>query len=126
MRLVQRTSLYRHYDADGRLLYVGISVSHLLRMVGHRKASDWYWDIKRVEVEHFPCHASAAMAEITAIRTEQPLWNKAHQPEPFRIIRLEPGGDPSELIAAFKSAQNVAHVRKARAKTRALALARKT
>src|SRR5438067_656371 len=34
------TQLYRHFDADGTLLYVGISLSALQRLRGHR-AAEW-------------------------------------------------------------------------------------
>ena len=40
------TDLYRHWDAEGRLLYIGISRSAVERLAGHRNNSHWYPLIK--------------------------------------------------------------------------------
>lgn len=71
-----KTSLYRHYDADGVLLYVGISLNHLARLGGHKSSSHWFWDITRVDIEHFETRGIAEAAEMLAIREEKPLHNK--------------------------------------------------
>jgi hypothetical protein len=36
------TELYRHYDAEGNLLYVGISLNSVVRLTQHRQASGWF------------------------------------------------------------------------------------
>lgn len=69
------TSLYRHFDADGVLLYVGISLSAIGRLSDHRHTSAWFPRIAKVTVEQFPDRASAYKAETTAIQTEKPLHN---------------------------------------------------
>lgn len=71
-----RTSLYRHFDTAGVLLYVGISKAHLHRLVFHKKTASWYWDIARIEIEHFESIGDALSAEAVAIREEKPLYNK--------------------------------------------------
>jgi hypothetical protein len=70
-----RTSLYRHFDAKGQLLYVGVSLSHVARLGQHRSKSGWYWDIAWVDVQHFETRERALYAEAIAIRDEKPLHN---------------------------------------------------
>ena len=82
-----RTHLYRHYDGDGRLLYVGISLSALNRLAQHRDHSVWFSSIRSVKIEEFPDRNSALEAETIAIQTETPLCNirkvsKKSLPEP--------------------------------------------
>lgn len=72
---VRRTQLYRHYDADGQLLYVGISLSALLRTRQHRENSPWFANIAKITVETFPDRATAYDAETFAIENERPLYN---------------------------------------------------
>lgn len=49
-----RTSLYRHFNAAGDLLYVGISKNAVARMGGHKKESSWYYEIATVTIESYP------------------------------------------------------------------------
>jgi hypothetical protein len=70
------TQLYRHYDAQGRLLYVGISLSALVRLSGHRGTSAWFDDVARVDIEMHPSRAAALKAEAAAIRDEGPMHNR--------------------------------------------------
>jgi predicted GIY-YIG superfamily endonuclease len=72
------TQLYRHFDADGVLLYIGISISAVSRLATHRCQSGWYNDITRVEIETFDTREDALAAEEAAIRAEKPLHNKEH------------------------------------------------
>jgi hypothetical protein len=75
-------SLYRHFDASGRLLYVGISLCAVYRLSQHRLKSGWYCDIARVDIERHKSLAHARYAEAMAIRDEKPLHNKA-RPAPI-------------------------------------------
>jgi hypothetical protein len=77
-------SLYRHFGADDELLYIGISLSALQRLTGHRRhGSSWLTQITRVQIEYFPTEKEARQAETLAIRSERPLYNKAglHKPQ---------------------------------------------
>lgn len=73
----ERTQLYRHFGRNGILLYVGISLKTVVRLIQHRKASAWFDDITRIEVTHFPCREDAEIAEAVAIRDEKPMFNVA-------------------------------------------------
>ena len=68
-------ALYRHFDADGFLLYVGISSTPDARLQQHR-SSPWFSEIRRVVIEMLPDRETAERAEREAIRTEWPLYNK--------------------------------------------------
>lgn len=70
--------LYRHFDQDGRLLYVGISLSFIGRLSEHATRSSWFWKIARVEVTGYATEADALTAERIAIHREQPLHNIRH------------------------------------------------
>lgn len=69
------TALYRHYNKDGRLLYVGVSVRVLMRLAEHRMGCAWYRQIAKIEIEWFNSRDEAMAAEAKAIREERPLHN---------------------------------------------------
>lgn len=77
-----KTALYRHFDSSGKLLYVGISLSAVHRLSRHG-SSPWYADIARVDIQHFETRADAMEAELIAIKTENPLFNKMHAAKPL-------------------------------------------
>ncbi len=68
-------NLYRHFDKDGRLLYVGVSLSALSRLAQHRDASHWFQEIASVKIEVFEDRKAALAAERDAIVKENPLHN---------------------------------------------------
>lgn len=82
----QRTQLYRHFGAEGELLYVGISKSAAARLAQHHRTAHWFDGITNVTIEHFPSRQAALEAERRAIREERPLFNKSgvdREPAPF-------------------------------------------
>ncbi|MFI2761350.1 type II toxin-antitoxin system prevent-host-death family antitoxin [Streptomyces echinatus] len=70
-----RTALYRLYDADGTLLYIGISHDPNARFEQHAKLKDWWPLVAQREVEWFDDRPTAATAEAEAIRSEDPEHN---------------------------------------------------
>lgn len=72
---MKRPSVYRVFDKRGRLLYVGMSQSFIVRLETHRTDSHWFSDAARVDIEHFRTRQSALKAEALAIRTENPKHN---------------------------------------------------
>jgi len=68
-------ALYRHFDFEGRLLYVGISVSPMSRLGSHIDGSSWAKRITRVEIEWLDSEDEARTAERRAIRAERPEYN---------------------------------------------------
>lgn len=71
-------SLYRHFDAQGRLLYVGIAKSPELRAEQHQRSSRWCRFVADSTVEWLPSRAAACEAERVAIMTEKPIFNETH------------------------------------------------
>ena len=71
------TALYRQYNANRELLYIGISCNVGSRTSQHKKAT-WFKEIAIISIEHFPDRESALAAEILAIKKEKPLYNFLH------------------------------------------------
>lgn len=69
--------LYRFFDADGVLLYVGISLHGIQRMSNHQTTQPWWSSVSRTSLEHFPDRESAREAERAAIASEGPRYNIA-------------------------------------------------
>jgi hypothetical protein len=92
------TQLYRHFAADGRLLYVGISVNVIWRIGTHQERSHWFRSISRIEIEHFDSRDAALAAEKTAIRAEKPLFNVQHTSQKVDRSDFKPGRVHARII----------------------------
>jgi hypothetical protein len=77
-----KTTLYRYFDSNGQLLYVGITGDNTKRQSQHRRNSFWFGEIASATFEHFEHRAEALLAEKEAIQVEKPLHNIA-QSESF-------------------------------------------
>lgn len=75
----EKHHLYRHFAADGSLLYIGVSLSALHRLSAHKEHSHWFSDIARVEIQAFESREAALTAERKAIKEEKPRHNIAHR-----------------------------------------------
>jgi hypothetical protein len=56
-----RTTLYRFYDGDGALLYIGITNSVPRRLGQHQAHKPWWGDAARVTLEH---HATSMVEDV--------------------------------------------------------------
>ena len=72
------TTLYRMFDRDGALLYVGISSNLDQRLGQHERGKPWWSQVVTMRIEHYPTRAHAAAAERNAIVHEKPRWNIAY------------------------------------------------
>lgn len=71
--------LYRMYDADGVLLYVGISKSAIRRMTEHADTQPWWSDVATQTIEHIECDRRQALdIERDTIKRERPKYNVVH------------------------------------------------
>jgi len=71
--------LYRFFDADGQLLYIGKSVNAWSRFTAHRYRSAFYPEATSVELQRgFSTDAELTAAETAAIRREKPRYNITH------------------------------------------------
>lgn len=71
--------VYRCYDVDGRLIYVGCTRNMRARFALHRANSDadswWIGQVYRVTEQIVIGKTRARGVELHAIRTERPRWN---------------------------------------------------
>lgn len=78
--MTERTALYRFFDAEDVLLYVGITNHVGRRWDDHIRKRPWWNDIERQTVNWFPSRSAAEEAEKLAIQTEDPLYNVTYSP----------------------------------------------
>lgn len=74
----EKVSLYRHFDGDDVLLYVGMSISVARRLVVHESVSVWFDQVRTITIEKFDNLLEAAEAEKQAIASESPKFNSQH------------------------------------------------
>ena len=73
-----RHFLYRWFDAEGRLLYVGITNDASRRVAEHVASKPWIGQAAQMTLTHYPDRAAVLAAEKEAIRMEQPAYNIVH------------------------------------------------
>jgi len=83
------TQLYRHFDKDDVLLYVGISLSTIQRLSQHKRTAHWFDKVTRVSVEKYATREEALFKERETIRLEKPLYNIVHNLVP-QYVNVEP------------------------------------
>ena len=71
----RKTYLYRVFDGDKNLIYVGISLSFFSRLQQHKKNSVWFDKMSSVTLTQYMTREEALFAEATAINTENPQMN---------------------------------------------------
>lgn len=70
--------LYRMFDANQELLYVGLTKDPSARFKQHSQSKDWFLEVAAITVEHFATREELTAAEILAIRSECPRHNIVH------------------------------------------------
>lgn len=70
-----RTALYRLYDADDELLYVGITWNPKSRWAQHATHKSWWHTVTRKTVEWHEDRSSAIAAEARATAAEKPRYD---------------------------------------------------
>lgn len=71
-------SVYRYYDDDGMLIYVGMTKRGVLRNFEHAALKEWWPFVSKQEVDHYPSCEAALSAERLAIQTYRPPFNHQH------------------------------------------------
>lgn len=87
-RTNKATFLYRFFDADDVLLYVGITDNLSERTFNHAMSSSWMDFAVRSTIERYKTRREAEKTEVEAIRSERPLFNVAHNDDPGAERRL--------------------------------------
>lgn len=101
-------AVYRLYDRDGDLLYVGCTVRPVVRLRAHQRRQPWWGEVGGSEVMWFPSIELASRAEAEAVRSERPVYNTGlaayswtGPSEPSQPDGLgEPESEPSQSPAA--------------------------
>lgn len=68
-------TLYRMFDAEGRLLYVGSTINLTQRFSEHHYDKPWWSTVAVIRLEHLPTRPELLAAEEAAIVAEKPLHN---------------------------------------------------
>lgn len=85
----RRGYLYRVFGADGVLLYVGCTMVPGQRFSQHQSQTEWWDEVKRIDVEQFVSRDLAQLAEGVAIRAEEPRYNVIAPGRPVSDEELE-------------------------------------
>ena len=72
---LERTAVYRLFDAHGTLLYVGVTSDPLRRWAAERYAHEWWAAVVQHKCEWYDTRKLALAVEAQAIRAEKPLHN---------------------------------------------------
>lgn len=94
----RRTALYRLFDTEGRLLYVGIAFNPDSRWAGHSASKSWWPDVAEKRIEWHETRSAAVAAERAAIAAELPLYNKQDSPQPYEGVTTKEGTMPSRVV----------------------------
>jgi hypothetical protein len=94
--------LYRHFNEEGLLLYVGVTLSPLARLAGHRTKASWFPDIATITIERFQTKQSAVDAEWNAILFERPKFNKNGPTANYEEVAVIMGWTLEETRQFFK------------------------
>ncbi|MDT0412725.1 MULTISPECIES: GntR family transcriptional regulator [Streptomyces] len=76
------TALYRLYDADEQLLYLGISFAPDARWEQHSNDKHWAHQVVRRTVEWYPTRPAALAAEALATAAENPRYDSSWRKGP--------------------------------------------
>lgn len=67
--------LYRAYDENFSLLYVGITANPGVRLRKHAERKWWWGNVSQIQLQHFSSRDALEAAEREAIATESPVFN---------------------------------------------------
>lgn len=96
--MTRRTALYRLFDTEGRLLYVGITFNPDNRWAEHAASKSWWPDVTEKRIEWHGSRTDAAAAEVAVIAAELPLYNKQDSPQPYEGVTTKDGTKPSRIV----------------------------
>lgn len=82
-----RTAVYRFFDEEGSLLYVGIAVHPRTRWRAHAAEKQWWPSVARKTVEWCDTREEAADREYEAIAAENPMYNVVRDRRRFHLIK---------------------------------------
>lgn len=116
------TALYLLFDADDRLLYVGITFDPSQRFVTHKRTMPWWGQVARRDVRWFDTRSEAEAEEIATIQRADPPYNVEHSPTAaaksahrwtghLRPVPMAPVDSAEEIRAAVAKAEAIDRLR---------------
>ena len=90
MSKIEFTTLYRAFNKNNELLYVGISGSLMTRMNSHKRTKSWFKEMSCLTTEHYDTREEALTAESKAIKEENPKYNiqGKYRNKPYRSRKI--------------------------------------
>lgn len=76
----EKTALYRFFNAEEELLYVGIAADPAHRWKEHRRSKPWAREVTIRVIEWLSSREEASAAEVRAIHIEKPRYNIRDSP----------------------------------------------
>ena len=73
-----KTALYKHKNADGHIIYVGVAKNIGARSAQHLDNSEWQAEIASIDVKWYKNSLLAELMEIKLIKSLRPKYNRAH------------------------------------------------
>jgi hypothetical protein len=80
--------VYRLYDANMRLLYVGCTYSPRTRLGDHRRYQPWFPEVATTRVTAYPDAAEGYAAEAAAHASESPIHGYPHTAAAWVVAKL--------------------------------------
>jgi len=68
-------TLYRLYDKDEELLYIGKTLNVIARLSSHKTKKNWWNKVRIIELAQYDSISELATAEKIAIKSEKPIYN---------------------------------------------------
>jgi predicted GIY-YIG superfamily endonuclease len=100
---VSNQTLYRFYDSENSLLYIGISINAYARAKTHQNTKEWWPEVAFIKLECFDSREFVQEAEKLAIQIEKPKYNIQHQAkhlaDPWVIVEENSSNLTSSEIA---------------------------
>jgi antitoxin (DNA-binding transcriptional repressor) of toxin-antitoxin stability system len=90
----RETAVYRLYDADETLLYVGITYDIKTRFADHKADKEWWPEVSTKEIRWLPDREAAWAEEQRVIHEEHPRYNVAS----VRWVHAVHGAPPGEVL----------------------------
>jgi predicted GIY-YIG superfamily endonuclease len=92
----ERTALYRLFDANGTLLYLGISRNPENRWKLHSDRQTWWHHVAEKTVEWYPSRTEAEAAEARLTAEELPLYDRATK-SAAEVVRYDDTEDQARV-----------------------------
>lgn len=93
--------VYRHFNKDGELLYIGNTKNFYERSESHARNCLWFKEIHTITLEHHNSKHEASYAEYKAIKNENSLYNKKFTITTYVATKLRGLGITEDEIVNF-------------------------